>query len=177
MTELYYRRWKIYFRGAMLILLPLAYIALLCVEPSDHPYIPIALYYFLAAVIIFGLVIMLYIMWIGIGYLWDAFCNKPIIIITDQTLQVYDMSIRRYHIYNWKNVVKIERAWYKGGLLYDVYTTDDERMQLLDVGRWRRFILKLNAMTTGGVAVRIPANDLATDKTELYAELQSHIGK
>ena len=178
MTEIYYRRWKTYFRGAILIMLALGYIIMvLFVKPSNYPHPVITRNYFLGAVMTIGLVMMLYVMWLGIGYLWDAFCNKPIVIITDQTLQVYDMSIRRYHIYNWKNVVKIERAWYKGGLLYDVYTTDDERMQLLDVGRWRRFILKLNAMTTGGAAVRIPANDLATDKTELFAELQNHLCK
>ena len=177
MTEIYYRRWKVYFRGAMLILLPLAYIALMFVKPSNYPHPVFTINYFLGAVMFFGLVMMLYVMWLGIGYLWDAFCNKPIVIITDQTLQVYDMSIRRYHIYNWKNVTKIERGWYKGNLFYDVYTNDDERLQHLDVSRWRRFMLKLNTLTMRGAAVRIPAEDLATDKTELYTELQAHIGK
>lgn len=177
MTEIYYRRWKIYFRGVMLLLLPLAYIALLFVKPSDHPYISIALYYFLAAVIILGLLVMLYVMWFGIGCLWDAFSHKPIVIITDQALQVYDTSIRRYHIFNWENVAKIERGWYNYSLFYDVYTIDDKRLQLLEVSRWRRFILKLNTLAMGGAAVRIPADDLAADKTWLLAELQAHIGK
>ena len=62
-------------------------------------------------------------------------------------------------------------------MFYDVYTTDDERLRLLEFSRWHRFILKLNTMAMGGAAFRIPADDLAADKTWLLAELQAHIGK
>ena len=96
------------------------------------------------------------------------------VIITDDKLQIYDLSIKRYLIFDWKDVVKIESVVLKGGLAFDVYVNEDKRCQFLETSRWRRFILKLNSLFLQGATVRIPVSDLAVDENWLLNELQSH---
>jgi hypothetical protein len=176
MNEIYFSRWKSFVRAAVIILCTLGYFALLFIEPSDHPYIPIALKYFLGAVIIIGGVVLVYAsIFIGFGYLVYAFGRHPMVIITDDKLQIYDMSIKRYLIFDWKDVVKIESVVLKGDLAFDVYVNDDKRYQFLETSRWRRFMLKFNALVMQGAAVRIPVCDLDVDNNWLFNELQSHI--
>lgn len=176
MNEIYFSRWKCITRAAVIIIGTLAYFGLIFfVEPSDHPYIPLALKYFLGAVIIIGGVVLVYAsIFIGLGYLVYAIRKHPMVIITDDKLQIYDLSIKRYLIFDWKDVVKIESVVLKGGLAFDVYVNEDKRCQFLETSRWRRFILKLNSLFLQGATVRIPVSDLAVDENWLLNELQSH---
>ena len=84
-------------------------------------------------------------------YLWCAITNRPIVIITNDKLQIYDMSVKHYFVLPWNDITKIEPS------------------------RFRRLILKLNAFSMRGALTRIPANDLAVDSDWLYNELQSHL--
>ena len=177
MNEIYFSRWRVIIRAAVILICTLAYWGLvLFVRPSDHPYIPVALKYFLGAVIIFGGLLMVYAsFFIGFSYLGHVIRRRPIVIITDDKLKIYDMTIKRYLILDWKDIIKIESVVFKGDLSFDVYVNEDKRYQFLETSRWRRFILKLNSLFLCGAAVRIPVSDLAVDNNSLFNELQSHV--
>ena len=176
MEEIYFSRWKVVLRSVVILLCALGYIGLFFITPSDHPVMPIALEYFLAVVCIMGGVVMLYVVWfMAFTYLWCAITNRPIVIITNDNLQIYDMSVKHYFVLPWNDITKIERFEYKSQEVFDVYLHDSDLYLLQEPSRFRRLILKLNAFSMRGAATRIPANDLAVDSDWLFNELQSHL--
>jgi hypothetical protein len=88
---------------------------------------------------------------------------------------VYDLNLKRYRIFDWKDVVKIEDFNFRGSLSFDLYVREDERYQLLETSPWTRFKLKLAAISLRGAAIRIPASTLEVTPRTLYNMLQSHI--
>ena len=176
MKEISFSRWKVILRSVIILLCALGYFGLFFITPSDHPSVSPALYYFLNVVYVIGGLIILYVVWfLAFTYLWCAITNRPIVIITNDNLQIYDMSVKHYFVLHWNEITKIERFEYKSQEVFDVYLHDSDLYLLQEPSRFRRLILKLNAFSMRGAATRIPANDLAVDSDWLYNELQSHL--
>ena len=176
MKEISFSRWKVILRSVIILLCALGYFGLFFITPTDHPSVSPALYFFLNVVYVIGGLIILYVVWfLAFTYLWCAITNRPIVMITPNFLQIYDMSVKRYFVLHWKDIARIERFEYKSQEVFDVYVHDSGLYLLQEPSSIRRFILKLNAFSMRGAVVRIPAQDLATDSDWLYNELQSHL--
>jgi hypothetical protein len=126
---------------------------------------------------LFGAAILAYVIFNSFSQLGLFIRRTPVVIITNDQLHVYDLNLKRYRIFDWKDVVKIEDFNFRGSLSFDLYVREDERYQLLETSPWTRFKLKLAAISQRGAAIRIPASTLEVTPRTLYNMLQSHISK
>ena len=176
MTEIYMSRWHAFTLIVILPVLALMYWACCYfVIPIDAPGGDVGFKYFAEGVMLFGAALMAFVVISSFTQLGFILRRKPIVIITSDQLQVYDFTLKRYRFFDWKDVEKIEDFNFKGSLSFDIHVREDERYQLLETNPWRRFKLKLNALSLRGAAVRIPASTLDVSPRTLYNELQSHM--
>ena len=78
-------------------------------------------------------------------------------------------------MFDWKDVVKVEKISDICYTYFDVYVRNEERYQIIETTRWRRFMQRLNNSLLQGAAVRISPTILNIPNRELLNMLQSHI--
>lgn len=176
MTEIYTSRLYAFIQTVFLPVIALGYwFCCYLVIPINTPGISVVFSYFIDAVMLFGAAILAYVIFNSFSQLGLFIRRTPVVIITNDQLHVYDLNLKRYRIFDWKDVVKIEDFNFRGSLSFDLYVREDERYQLLETSPWTRFKLKLAAISQRGAAVRIPASTLEVTPRTLYNMLQSHI--
>ncbi len=179
MTEIYISRLYAISKAVIIPVCALCFWAI-CFHtiPINEPNVSAAFNHFVEGVMIFGAVLMVYVLachtFTELKFLLR---RTPIVVITNDMLQVYDFAYKRYRTFDWKDVVKIEKISDISYTYFDVYVRNEERYQIIEPTRWRRFMQKLNTSLLHGAAVRITATILNIPKQELYTELQSHINK
>ena len=179
MTEFYFSRWQSIVTAVMLTLLT-SVIWVLCyfLIPIDAPNISPVINHFTEGLCLFAAVVATFVtIYVGFRQLWFVIRHMPIVVITNDHLQVYDLTRKRYLIFDWQDVLEIENFTFKGSLSFDIHVREDKRYQFTEPSRWRRFMLKLDQLSLQGAAVRIPASGLNVSPRTLYNELQSHMSK
>ena len=179
MTEFYFSRWQAIVTAVMLFLLTSTFWALCYfLIPIDVPYMSTGFIYFIEGLCLFAAAVATFVtIYVGFRQLWFVIRHMPIVVITNDHLQVYDLTRKRYLIFDWQDVLEIEDFTFKGSLSFDIHVREDKRYQLMEPSAWRRFMLKLNNLSLHGAAVRIPASSLNVSPRTLYNALQSHMSK
>jgi len=177
MTEIYISRLYAISKAVIIPVCALCYWAI-CIHtiPINEPNVSAAFSHFVEGVMIFGAVLMIYALachtFTELKFLLHS---TPIVVITNNQLQVYDFAYNRYRMFDWNDVVKIEKISDKCYTYFDVYVRNEEQYQIIETTRWRRFMQRLNTSFLQGAAVRITATTLNIPNRELLNMLQSHI--
>ena len=178
MTEIYMSRWQAI---STAVLLPMGALVYWCLcyhlIPINEPNVSAAFSHFVEAVLLFGAVVMVFVVYYSFSLFRLFIRRTPIVIITNDQLQVYDFAYNRYRMFDWKDVVKVEKISDKCYTYFDVYVRNEERYQIIETTRWRRFMQRLNNSLLQGAAVRISPTILNISNRELLNMLQSHISK
>lgn len=127
--------------------------------------------------LIFGAVVMVFVVYHAISQFRLYIRRTPMVIITNDQLQVYDFAYNCHRTFDWKDVVKIEKFSDRSHTYFDVYVCNEERYQIIVTTRWRRFMQWQNNLLLQGAAVRISPTILNISNRELFNMLQSHISK
>ena len=161
------------------VLLPMGALVYWCLcyhlIPINEPNVSAAFSHFVEAVLLFGAVVMVFVVYYSFSLFRLFIRRTPIVIITNDQLQVYDFAYNRYRMFDWKDVVKVEKISDKCYTYFDVYVRNEERYQIIETTRWRRFMQRLNNSLLQGAAVRISPTILNIPNRELLNMLQSHI--
>ena len=178
MTEIYMSRWQAISTAVLLLMGALVYWCL-CYHliPINEPNVSAAFSHFTEAVLLFGAVVMVFVVYFSFSQFRLFIRRTPIVVITNDQLQVYDFAYNRYRMFDWKDVVKIEKISDICYTYFDVYVRNEERYQIIETTRWRRFMQRLNNSLLQGAAVRISPTILNISNRELFNMLQSHISK
>jgi len=178
MTEFYISRLYAISFAVILLMGALVYWCL-CYHliPINEPNVSAAFSHFVEAVLLFGAVVMVFVVYYSFSLFRLFIRRTPIVIITNDQLQVYDFAYNRYRMFDWKDVVKIEKTSDRSHIYFDVYVRNEERYQIIETTRWRRFMQRLNNSLLQGAAVRISPTILNISNRELLNMLQSHISK
>ena len=179
MTEIYISRLYAISKAVIIPVCALCYWAI-CFHliPLNEPNVSAAFNHFTEGALIFGAVFLVYVLACHTFTELKLLLRRtPIVVITNDQLQVYDFAYNRHRVFDWKDVVKIEKISMRRSTYFDVYVRNEERYQIVEPTRWRRFMQKLNTSFLQGAAVRITPTILNIPKQELYTELQSHISK
>ena len=176
MTEFYISRLYAISFAVILLMGALVYWCL-CYHliPINEPNVSAAFSHFTEAVLLFGAVVMVFVVYLSFSHFRLFVRRTPIVIITNDQLQVYDFTYNRYRMFDWKDVVKVEKISDKCYTYFDVYVRNEERYQIIETTRWRRFMQRLNNSLLQGAAVRISPTILNIPNRELLNMLQSHI--
>jgi len=178
MTEIYMSRWHAISTTVLIPLLAVAYwVCCYHVIPIDAPNVSAAFSRFVEGVMIFGAVLMVFVIYLSLSQLRIFLHRTPIVVITNDKLQVYDFNYKCHRVFDWKDVVKIEKTSDRSHIYFDVYVRNEERYQIIETTRWRRFMQRLNTSLLHGGSVRITATILNIPNRELFNMLQSHISK
>ena len=145
--------------------------------PIHDPHVSASFIHFTEGVLLFGAVVMVFVVYHAISQFRLYIRRTPMVIITNDKLQVYDFAYNCHRTFDWKDVVKIEKFSDRRHTYFDVYVRNEERYQIIETTRWRRFMQKQNNLLLHGAAVRIIPTMLNIPKRELYTELQNHISK
>ena len=178
MTEFYISRLYAISKAVIILVCALCFWAI-CIHtiPINEPNVSAA-FIFTEAVTIFGAVLMVYVLaCTTFTELKFLLRRMPIVVITNDQLQVYDFAYNRYRMFDWKDVVKVEKISDICYTYFDVYVRNEERYQIIETTRWRRFMQRLNNSLLHGAAVRISPTILNISNRELFNMLQSHISK
>ena len=179
MTEFYISRLYAISKAVIILVCALCFWAI-CIHtiPINEPNVSAAFIHFTEAVTIFGAVLMVYVLaCTTFTELKFLLRRTPIVVITNDQLQVYDFAYKRYRMFDWKDVVKVEKISDICYTYFDVYVRNEERYQIIETTRWRRFMQRLNNSLLRGAAVRISPTILNISNRELFNMLQSHISK
>ena len=179
MTEFYISRLYAISKAVIILVCALCFWAI-CIHiiPINEPNESAAFIHFTEAVTILGAVLMVYVLaCTTFTELKFLLRRTPIVVITNDQLQVYDFAYNRYRMFDWKDVVKIEKISDICYTYFDVYVRNEERYQIIETTRWRRFMQRLNNSLLHGAAVRISPTILNISNRELFNMLQSHISK
>ena len=179
MKEFYITRWQAISKAVLILFAAVGYWAI-CIHliPLNEPYVSARVNHLTEGALIFGAVLMAYIVaFHAFTELKLLLRRTPIVIITNDQLQVYDFAYNRYRMFDWKDVVKIEKISDICYTYFDVYVRNEERYQIIETTRWRRFMQRLNKPFLRGAAVRISPTILNISNRELLNMLQSHINK
>ena len=176
MTEIYMSRWQAI---STAVLLPMGALVYWCLcyhlIPINEPNVSAAFSHFTEAVLLFGAVIMVFVVYYSLSQFRLFIRRTPIVTITNDKLQVYDFNYKCHRVFDWKDVVKIEKTSDRSHIYFDVYVRNEERYQIIETTRWRRFMQRLNKPFLRGAAVRISPTILNIPNRELLNMLQSHI--
>jgi hypothetical protein len=179
MTEFYITRWQAISKAVLIPLAAVGYWAI-CIHliPLNEPYVSATVNHLCEGALIFGAVLMAYIVaFHAFDGLKLLLRRTPIVTITSDQLQVYDFTYKCHRVFYWKDVVKIEEVSMRSATFFDVYVRNEERYQIIETNRWRRFMQRLNNSLLQGAAVRISPTILNISNRELFNILQSHISK
>ena len=179
MTEFYISRLYAISKAVIIPVCALCFWAI-CIHiiPINEPNVSAAFIHFTEAVTIFGAVLMAYIVaFHAFDGLKLLLRRTPIVTITSDQLQVYDFTYKCHRVFDWKDVVKIEEVSMRDATFFDVYVRNEERYQIIETTRWRRFMQRLNNSLLRGATVRISPTILNISNRELFNMLQSHISK
>jgi len=178
MTEIYMSRWHAISTTVLIPLLAVVYwVCCYHVIPIDAPNVSAAFSRFVEGVMIFGAVVMAFVIYLSLSQLRIFLHRTPIVVITNDKLQIYDFTYNCHRVFDWKDVVKIEKVSMKNATHFDVFVRNEERYQIIETTRWCRFMQKLNKPFLRGAAVRITPTTLNISNRELFNMLQSHINK
>ena len=178
MTEIYMSRWQAISTAVLLPVAAVVYwVCCYHVIPIDAPNVSAAFSRFVEGVMIFGAVVMVFVVYLSLSQLRIFLHRTPIVVITNDKLQVYDFTYNCHRVFDWKDVVKIEKTSDRSHIYFDVFVRNEERYQIIETTRWCRFMQRLNKPFLRGAAVRITASTLNIPNRELLNMLQSHINK
>ena len=179
MTEFYITRWQAISKAVIILFAAVGYWAI-CIHliPLNEPYVSATVNHLSEGALIFGAVLMAYIVaFHAFTELKLLLRRTPIVTITSDQLQVYDFTYKCHRVFDWKDVVKIEEVSMRDATFFDVYVRNEERYQIIETNRWRRFMQRLNNSFLQGATVRISPTILNISNRELFNMLQSHISK
>ena len=178
MTEIYMSRWHTISTAVLLPVAAVVYwVCCYHVIPIDEPNVSAAFSRFVEGVMIFGAVVMVFVIYLSLSQLRIFLHRTPIVVITNDKLQVYDFTYNCHRVFDWKDVEKIEKTSDRHHTYFDVFVRNEERYQIIETTRWCRFMQRLNGPFLRGAAVRITPTILNISNRELYNMLQNHINQ
>ena len=102
--------------------------------------------------------------------------NHPALVVTEGYLQVFDIIRGDDVVIDWRDIRAIEPFEFKGNTTYNVIPKDFDQYLLMEPSRWRRFCLRLQALSSRGSIINIDRSLIDFDEDELLNLLNGSLG-